>query len=81
MYVLEQLRNRLRVVPLSLSLLCMMQKKTLKTKLSTWHPGDKKHVKGVLFTLRISHGHLFLKVFFTLMFDRLSKRGATHSLA
>ena len=81
MYVLVQLRNRLRVVPLSLSPLCGTQKKILQKKMAERHPGSKKHMTGMLFTLRISHGHLFLKGFFTVMFDSFSKRGATHSLA
>ena len=34
MYVLVQLRNRLRVVSLSLSPLCVIQKKTLQNKMA-----------------------------------------------
>ena len=49
-----QLRNKLRVVPLSLSSLCMTRKKNLakekknkkkKRKMATRHPGGKKHME------------------------------------
>ena len=48
-YVVVQLRNKLRVVPLSLISLCMTRKETSqqqqKKKMATRHPGGKKHVK------------------------------------
>ena len=45
MYVLVQLRNRLRVVPLSLSPLCVMRKKTLQKKngrTASWEQGARE---------------------------------------
>ena len=63
--VLVQLKNRLRVVPLSFSPLSVTWKKTLQKKMATGHPWGKKHVKGVLFTLRISRGHFFSTLFYS----------------
>ena len=42
MYVLVQLRNRLRVVPLSLSFWCVTRKKSLQKKMAAQYPGGKK---------------------------------------
>ena len=63
MYV--QLRNRLRVVPVSFSPLSVTWKKLLQNKMATGHPWGKKYVKGVLFTFGISRGHFFSMLFYS----------------
>ena len=62
MHVFVQLRNRLRVVPLSCD-----TKENITGKMVTQHTGSKKQVKGMLFTLRIidfTWPSFFLKVFY-----------------
>ena len=80
MYVVVQLRNKLRGVPRK-KRKTKKKKKKGKKKMATRHPGGKKQVKRVLFNLRIFRLPFFPLGFFTVMFDRLiSKRGATHTL-
>jgi len=40
-------------------------KEKLEERMVTQNPGVEKHVKGVLLSSRISHGHFFLKVFYS----------------
>ena len=79
------LRNKLRVVLLSLSSLCMTRKKTSQKKKKKSWPHDILGARSTwnecFSTLGFLGCHFFPQGFFTVMFDRLSKRGTTRSLA